>query len=252
MVPNGNNSVCYGYTVTDPDGSQTTTNIGPVNQSNSMNSNWTHQFNVTINCDQSLTMFLNAWSNQNCGGMHCASPRTTTLTIAPLPVELISFTGEQKGKTVYLTWQTANEVNNKGFNILHSEDGDHFEFIDFVEGYGHSNTMRTYNFTHAAGNGTAHYYRLEQIDFDDRQNLSHIIRVRNNGSDKSTDFGIRNGRLYADVQEETSIQVFSSTGSLLSAMALHPGETFIDIDGWQKGLYFIYSKDQGAFPVYIP
>ena len=56
--------------------------------------------------------------------------------VSVLPVELLSFEAKNNDKTVDLTWTTASEGNNAGFDIERSADGKTFEKIGFVKGNG--------------------------------------------------------------------------------------------------------------------
>jgi hypothetical protein len=94
---------------------------------------------------------------------------------APLPVTLTSFTGKATQFGNQLNWTTSSEVNNQGFNVERSVDGKTFTKIDFVKGFGTTNTKQTYQFTDA--NSTEAYYRLQQVDFDGKTEYSATIKV---------------------------------------------------------------------------
>ncbi|MFN3445899.1 MAG: beta strand repeat-containing protein, partial [Bacteroidia bacterium] len=51
----------------------------------------------------------------------------------PVPVKWASFTGAKKVNDASLTWVTASESNNKGFDVQRSFDGRTFETISFVK-----------------------------------------------------------------------------------------------------------------------
>ncbi len=89
-------------------------------------------------------------------------------SINPLPVELISFKAVKNTSGVSLTWETASEKNNTGFEVQSSTDGKNYERIGFVaSANGTSSSLQRYAFTDKASNkeGLA-YYRLKQIDLD--------------------------------------------------------------------------------------
>ncbi len=95
------------------------------------------------------------------------------LTNGPLPVELISFNSKLIGDNgVELTWKTATENDNYGFEVERKVYSEKFtngswEKIGFVKGYGNSNSPKQYKFVDknlAGGNNFA--YRLKQIDTD--------------------------------------------------------------------------------------
>ena len=87
---------------------------------------------------------------------------------APLPVELTSFDGTTDGDNVVLTWSTASEENNAGFEVQRRRKGSSFQQIGFVDGAGTTVQTQDYQFTDRtvpfeSENLT---YRLKQIDFD--------------------------------------------------------------------------------------
>ena len=65
-----------------------------------------------------------------------------------LPVTLLSFQAQKiNTTTAKLTWQTATEVNNKGFEVQRSFDGNYFTAIQFVNGAGNANEIKDYSST---------------------------------------------------------------------------------------------------------
>ncbi len=105
----------------------------------------------------------------------------------PLPVELTSFSASIIGSTVKLTWATATEVNNYGFEVerkvgsLQSTVGN-FEKIDFVNGNGNSNSPKSYSFVDDKISKGKYSYRLKQIDNDGKFEYSKVIEVDLGGS----------------------------------------------------------------------
>ncbi len=93
---------------------------------------------------------------------------------ASLPVELVSFKGEVTNFTANLQWRTATELNNQGFEIQKSLDGESYEVIGFISGNGTSSQPHSYSFKDPSFNSFA-YYRLRQIDFDGRFEYSPTI-----------------------------------------------------------------------------
>ncbi len=66
---------------------------------------------------------------------------------APLPVELTSFSATTIGKDVKLSWNTATEINNYGFEVLRqAQDDKVWDKIGFVNGNGNSNSPKNYSF----------------------------------------------------------------------------------------------------------
>ena len=91
----------------------------------------------------------------------------------PLPVELTAFTGNATANGVRLTWQTASERNNAGFEVRRSENDDEFvtiasyQFSPELRGQGTANTTTNYTFLDATVEaGKTYTYRLRSVDFD--------------------------------------------------------------------------------------
>ncbi len=104
-----------------------------------------------------------------------------TFGLDPLPVTLISFSANLKEEKVYLSWQTATEVNNYGFNVERRTKSEEWHKIAFVQGSGNSNSLKSYGYTDnlAHALGLAHLqYRLKQIDFDGVYEYSKVVDVR--------------------------------------------------------------------------
>lgn len=95
--------------------------------------------------------------------------------LVALPVELISFKASPQEKDILLTWQTANEIDNAGFEIQRSETPEEgFERIGWIDGKGNT-TITSYKFIDKnVRTGVQYYYRLKQIDFDEDFTFSPI------------------------------------------------------------------------------
>ena len=96
-----------------------------------------------------------------------------------LPIELVAFDAERENaKEVLLSWETAVEINNAGFEVERMLDNEEeFTVIDFVEGYGNSNTNRYYDLVDENSHAGISYYRLKQIDTDGTYTYSELRAV---------------------------------------------------------------------------
>jgi hypothetical protein len=102
------------------------------------------------------------------------------MEFTPIPVELISFTANASEGLVELSWITATETNNQGFEVQRSSGGE-FETIAFVEGHGTTTETQTYSYSDRNVNVGSYSYRLKQIDFDGTFEYSDEIEVEVNG-----------------------------------------------------------------------
>ena len=99
---------------------------------------------------------------------------------AALPVELTSFFAVLNGTTAILNWKTSTEVNSYGFEIEKSNDNNDFSKIGFVQGFGNSNSPKTYSFSDKNVTPGCNYYRLKQIDNNGQYKYSSVIEINRN------------------------------------------------------------------------
>lgn len=102
---------------------------------------------------------------------------TTDAVNTPLPIELISFSGEVVENVVQLNWETASELNNDFFTVERSAGGEVFSSVGIVKGAGITTESKRYDLIdHDPIVGKA-YYRLRQTDFDGTYTYSKIIPI---------------------------------------------------------------------------
>jgi hypothetical protein len=104
-----------------------------------------------------------------------------TTTGATVPVTWLSFNAQRLQQDVKLTWSTASETDNAGFEIERSVDGRSFKTAGFVKGGGTVSRLSKYSFTDmgafAEAGSTTLYYRLRQIDHSGRESFSAVMSV---------------------------------------------------------------------------
>jgi hypothetical protein len=85
-----------------------------------------------------------------------------------LPVELIYFDASAiENSFIRLTFATALEINNNGFEIQRSTDGISFSNIGWVDGHDNSTVQQNYSFEdYNVAPDVVYYYRLKQLDND--------------------------------------------------------------------------------------
>ncbi len=158
----------------------------------------------------------------------------------PLPVELIGFDAFAKNEVSYLTWQTASEINNSHFNVQRSEDGENFETIGRVEGYGNSTQLLNYHFVDEEPLET-NFYRLQQVDFNGDYEFSEARLVRFFGEDEIVLFPnpakeVLNISLSFD---KGIVTVYDITGSLVVRRILSSQTETLNTSDFNAGIYLI-------------
>ncbi len=99
-----------------------------------------------------------------------------------IPVELFSFTASSADGSINLSWSTATETNNSGFEIQRLKDSkieklDEWKTIGFINGNGTTTEPKTYNYTDKKLEPGKYLYRLKQIDFNGEFEYSNEIEI---------------------------------------------------------------------------
>jgi hypothetical protein len=164
---------------------------------------------------------------------------------AALPIELIDINAKQKGNTNLLTWQTATETNNKGFEIEKSNNGKAWQNIGFVAAKG---SHSSYEFMDNAPLPIS-YYRLNQIDTDGKNEYSKTVSINNPVNPKKTKFTINPNpatgvvNLTFSNSEKGSITIVDALGRVVHKKTIQStAETNLEqwhTEGVARGLYFV-------------
>lgn len=153
---------------------------------------------------------------------------------AALPVELLGFEARKEDAAALLSWQTATEVNNKGFNIQRSADGREWRTLGFVPGSGTPSQGAIYRYIDPRPLNGINYYRLKQEDYDGGLSYSVIRSIYFEGAGRdarvypnpfSTFLTIENG--------QGALTVYDMLGRVLEQRAITEA---------------VYRLDTGALP----
>ncbi len=123
------------------------------------------------------------------GAATSAAARTGTYTFCgsaglgstTLPVEISSFNAVVKNSKVILNWTTESEYNNAYFEIEKSINGNEYEAIGRIVGKGTTSQTVHYSFTDPAPLSMINYYRLKQVDIDNRYKYSAVVTIKLDG-----------------------------------------------------------------------
>jgi photosystem II stability/assembly factor-like uncharacterized protein len=83
-----------------------------------------------------------------------------------VPVELISFSAQKAGGSIIITWTTASEMNNFGFEIERKTVNTDWLSIGFIKGGGTTTEFSNYSFVDSIVTPGVNYYRLKQVDYN--------------------------------------------------------------------------------------
>ncbi|MBE0643101.1 MAG: T9SS type A sorting domain-containing protein [Bacteroidetes bacterium] len=181
------------------------------------------------------------------------------------PVELTSFTARSINDAVLLEWHTATEENNSGFSIerlaASSDKGmmNLWERIGFVDGHGTTTAAQSYSFIDShplpgANPDGRVRYRLRQIDFDGRTDLSPIVEItlpnsfafsleQNYPNPVRVSAGSTIAAIALPSAQSARLELFDALGRSVALIADRPfsagrHQLLIPLQGLRTGMYF--------------
>lgn len=131
---------------------------------NGTSTTWTREAATTIGNVPVYMVVARVTDNQVIVGTHGTGTYAATETA--LPVELTTFDVRVENQDALLSWTTASETNNAGFDIEHQRGRGSWTSLAFVEGYGTTAHANNYTFRAEQLDVGTHRFRLKQVDFD--------------------------------------------------------------------------------------
>jgi hypothetical protein len=159
-----------------------------------------------------------------------------------LPVELLDFKAEwfEKNKAL-LTWSTASELNNVGFEIFRSVNNGEYSKIGFVEGAGNSSSLTNYDFVDRDVTGFNICYKLKQIDYDGDLKWTSVECLSTRDQEESFKLYPNPAKGIIKIHLSNSSKSHSYRVVNLLGTEVLSGVTYSDqpisIDGLRKGIY---------------
>lgn len=170
----------------------------------------------------------------------CNSVGEVEAECAAAPVELAFFNAEYVVKNVVrLEWQTLSELNNAYFQVEQSLNGHAFKPIGKVQGNGTVQSVSTYAFEHQKPAIGTNYYRLRQVDVDEKFEYSNIISVEVESEvpeihpNPTFDFVVIKGKNLEGIARVTDL-----FGRIVREQNLTESDS-IDLSGLLNGVYLI-------------
>ncbi len=168
-----------------------------------------------------------------------------------LPVTLTDFSATPGNNSVTLRWTTSSELNNLGFELQRSIDGQGWSAIAFINGAGNSNSTLHYSYVDENLSARRYYYRLKQIDIDKRYEYSAIVSVvfdaaRSFSLEQNFPNPFRNEttiRFTLPQRAKVNLSLFDMSGRLVKTLVNESKEqgthaVIFNLGTLTKGLYF--------------
>jgi hypothetical protein len=172
------------------------------------------------------------------------------MTITPLPVTFTAFNAQRVSHAlVALDWSTAQEQNDRGFDVQRRLDADSsFASVGFVPSAapgGNSSEPRHYYYTDTNSYTGFSYYRLRQVDVDNHFSYTAIKAVPGlAGSGMTVSLYPNPGHgqftLRVDGTNESFGAIITDERGQAIRSIRATGNTNVSVSGLQPGIYFIY------------
>lgn len=245
-------------------------NIGPASCMAS-NGNWKNNASGTVAGSGSLNSGGNlqnsgtfgmaiSWCATGAGlGLPTAEDCATSDAICnaiTLPVELVHFTAEAVEKDyIELNWETASENNSSHFIVVSSQDGNSWEEVGTVDAAGTSTETNYYSFEDYKVQYGVTYYKLIQVDNDNREYESDVVSVSVEGADVEIGIypnPIRNNEVLTITNLEESagqINILNISGQIISSQAIDGSiaSAKVQLSNFNPGIYFVNVEQLGTF-----
>ena len=168
----------------------------------------------------------------------------------PLPVKLLSFTVQKQGESAVLTWRTATEQNNHGFEIQRSTDGKYWTPLTFIPTQadgGNSLSPLQYSYSDDTPAKAVNYYRLKQMDRNGSFEYSIIRSVSFDGG-RAINVYPNPATIQVTVtglQKEDHITLVDGLGNKVRQYGSDGEEMTVPMDQLQRGIYYIVVTNAG-------
>ena len=156
-----------------------------------------------------------------------------------LPIELLSFKGQNTEGGNLLTWTTAEEKNAASFDVERNTNSQNFEKIGEVKAKGsHSN----YELTDDYRLSPIAYYRLKIKDLDDQFTYSKVISIEKTGKSKVKIYpSVTTGEL--TIENAARFDIINMTGQVLLSQTTPIHASSFKIHHFPSGIYIIKGVD---------
>jgi hypothetical protein len=185
----------------------------------------------------------------------CGSFTDTVLLLYTLPVRFTSISAKPTKQGNLIEWITASEFNNRGFELQRSTNGIDFSSISFIPSKatnGNSNTSISYQSTDKSATSGIVYYRLKQIDFDNKVQFSEVVKVTRQNENPLNIFTISPNpsinKIKIGVSSESntraSMVITDASGKIILKNSIQLMTGFqnisVDITKYSTGSYFVH------------
>lgn len=177
-----------------------------------------------------------------------------TLPAATLPVQFSQFTARKQSASVLLSWTTAQEQNSREFIVERAADGTAYTRIGTVAASGTANTATSYTFTDAAPLAGNNFYRLKEVDLDEKSMYSSVQKVFFEEVAARLQVLVNPVQHMLQIQtqlpfaQQIDLEIRNAAGHLLIKKMITAGSgtivSAIAVDKLPSGIYFVHARSK--------
>ena len=174
---------------------------------------------------------------------------TELCVLTVLPVRWIGLQVKANNKNqVFVNWQVSDEVNNMGYHVEMSYDGQAWIDLGYVPAKTTTNTEEEYDCTFIKKMTGLTYFRIKQLDIDGKFSYSWVKKLYMDAQDDlfiwpnpvSNSFNIMSR------DSNAKIQVVNLGGKVAMTIPLKTGVNQVDVSNLTKGIYTVrYTMENG-------
>ncbi len=205
---------------------------------------YTDPTHITLNINTvAATTGLKTITVTNPDGQVLASVGGILTIVNVVAVNLSSFTAQKSNDIALLKWSTAQESNNRGFEIQRSAGGNfsigNYSVLGFVNGNGTTSQVSNYETKDLEPLKGKNFYRLKQMNMDNSYLTSEIREVDFDGNVKPLVYPNPFSGIITveNISDKTDFRILNAAGQIVLQGKLKNNE--IDASRLVKGIYVL-------------
>lgn len=208
-----------------------------------------NDFNSTAGADvldYSNTSHFPTNTNETIGGLDLLAVLGIAMQTTILPVELSSFSAGLKDNKSFLQWTTATEMYNRGYRVERSTNSKDWTSVGFVvtkAAGGNSIESLQYSFTDNNPVKGTNYYRLVQVDQDEKEKISETKTVIIGKNDANSINIFPNpvaGVLHVDgIEQGAKLKIVDAKGTEIYQVKATSSSQTVSTEKLIPGVYFL-------------
>ena len=162
-----------------------------------------------------------------------------TYNSTSLPIIWGNLTSKRLNITTNLIeWKTIAETNSSRYNVQRSSDGIYFTTIGEVAGKGNVSSSADYSFEDKQAFGTVYYYRIQQLEYNNKINYSIVIKNGFGGKKTLTGrWGSNTLLVYTFSKGNKLFRITDLSGNMIKQFSSAAEQQIIDLNFFSTGVY---------------